>query len=93
MIKIKIDRENLSLTVMGHADYAEHGKDIVCAGVSSLVNTLALYAQKKGGHGNVQPGYAEIDVPYSAESSEVFNAISDGLEGTSQAYDERVCLT
>lgn len=93
MIKIKIDRENLSLTVMGHADYAEHGKDIVCAGVSSLVNTLALYAQKKGGHGNVQPGYAEIDVPYSAESAEVFNAISDGLEGISQAYDERVCLT
>ena len=28
------------ISVKGHAHYAEHGKDIVCAGVSTLVQTL-----------------------------------------------------
>ena len=38
LIVVKI-REN-SLTIDGHAGYAEKGKDIVCAGVTSLVQTL-----------------------------------------------------
>lgn len=91
MIKIKID--NLSLTVMGHADYAEHGRDIVCAGVSSLVNTLALYAVEKGGRGEVSPGYAEIDCPRTKESEEVFECIVNGLKGIGSAYPERVWFT
>ena len=32
---------NLSLRVEGHAEYAEHGKDIVCASASILAYTLA----------------------------------------------------
>lgn len=35
MIKVKFYKNGL--VVSGHADYAEHGKDIVCAGVSSIV--------------------------------------------------------
>lgn len=34
---IKINFYNDGLMVSGHADYAEHGKDIVCAGVSAIV--------------------------------------------------------
>lgn len=41
MIRIQIDREHLSIQVTGHAGYAEKGKDIVCAGVSALVQTWA----------------------------------------------------
>ena len=35
MIKIKYTKDSLELT--GHAGYAEYGKDIVCASVSTLV--------------------------------------------------------
>lgn len=28
------------LTLLGHADYSEHGNDIVCAGISALTYTL-----------------------------------------------------
>ena len=38
MIVVKI-REN-RLTIEGHAGYAEPGKDIVCAGVTALTQTL-----------------------------------------------------
>lgn len=37
MINILADTDNLSIEVSGHAGYADPGKDIVCAGVSSLV--------------------------------------------------------
>lgn len=37
---IDIRKTSNSITVRGHAHYAEPGKDIVCAGISSLVQTL-----------------------------------------------------
>lgn len=43
MVKHSVLREHPTkyrLTVTGHANYAEPGKDIVCAGVSVLVQTL-----------------------------------------------------
>lgn len=43
MIKVTFTEngKKLSLRVEGHADYAEHGKDIVCASASILAYTLA----------------------------------------------------
>ena len=35
MIKIKVTEKNIS--ILGHADYDDYGKDIVCAAVSSVV--------------------------------------------------------
>ena len=43
MIKIALrqDERSAQFVIGGHAGYAESGKDIVCAGVSTLTNTLA----------------------------------------------------
>ena len=35
MIKIKVTKKNIS--ILGHANYDDYGKDIVCASVSSIV--------------------------------------------------------
>ena len=40
MIEAVYDRDDLTLTLTGHAEYAPRGQDIVCAGVSTLVYTL-----------------------------------------------------
>ena len=40
MIVVEVDQ--CGITVDGHAGYAEAGKDIVCAAVSALVQTLIL---------------------------------------------------
>ena len=37
MIKIEVKKKNIS--IVGHANYDEYGKDIVCAAVSSVVIT------------------------------------------------------
>ena len=35
------DKNTYIVTVVGHADYAEEGRDIVCSAVSALIYTLA----------------------------------------------------
>lgn len=47
MIKVTIaaEGEKLSLRLKGHAGYAEHGKDIVCASASILAYTVAQYVR------------------------------------------------
>ena len=35
MIKVKVSEKNIS--ILGHADYDDFGKDIVCASVSSVI--------------------------------------------------------
>ena len=68
MIKIKINKTNNkyeSLLVSGHSNYDEHGKDIICAGVSAIVvgglNALTIENKKKIS-AKVEDGYVNIDV-------------------------------
>lgn len=43
MITVKCDLNNFVLEAQGHAEYAPHGQDIVCAAVSALAQTLAMW--------------------------------------------------
>lgn len=43
---IEIARFPSGFTTKGHANYAEHGQDIVCASVSALVQTTILSLQE-----------------------------------------------
>ena len=47
MISILFDDENLEVKADGHAEYAPRGYDIVCAGVSSLIENYRLYEKNK----------------------------------------------
>ena len=61
---IVVKRANSSVKITGHAGYAEPGKDIVCAGVSTLVqNLIASLDMLVPGtleSTEVNPGYVEI---------------------------------
>lgn len=68
MIKIEINKTNnryTSLIVSGHSNYDEHGKDIVCAGVSAIVtgglNALAVENKNKFTC-CVKEGYVNINI-------------------------------
>jgi uncharacterized protein YsxB (DUF464 family) len=45
--------EKLSLRIEGHAGYAEHGKDIVCASATILAYTVAQYVEYEDNQGNL----------------------------------------
>lgn len=44
MIQVKVCSKpgNVSITLNGHANSAPYGQDLVCAGVSTLVQTMIL---------------------------------------------------
>ena len=46
--------EKLSLRIEGHAGYAEHGKDIVCASASILAYIVAQYVEYEDNQGNLK---------------------------------------
>lgn len=66
--------KNLSLRLEGHAGYAEHGKDIVCASASILAYTTAQFVMEAEHSGDLESP-AEIrlesgDTIISCEPSE-----------------------
>ena len=76
MIRVKIDRRAdgsiRSFAVTGHADYAEHGRDIVCAGVSAItVGTVNAIEALLGVvlDSSMKDGFLQASVPDLAEGN------------------------
>lgn len=57
MIKVRIEREEErinKITITGHANYDDYGKDIVCSSVSSIVITTV------NGISEIRPSYLTV---------------------------------
>ena len=84
-----------TLEVSGHANYAEYGKDIVCAGVSSIVQALIGWIEENYYKANcisVSPKEGEVII--SCEGGEdiasVFHMASIGLGQIADSYPDHV---
>lgn len=79
MIRAHYSREELHISVTGHAGYAPHGQDIVCAGASTLYYTLraALEAEAEAGRGSVIERDGEIGFAAADGSEERARLIMD----------------
>lgn len=93
--KYTVDEGTHTLTVLGHANYDEYGKDIVCAGVSALVQALIGWLEENHYKANcisVDPKDGEVII--SCEGGEdiaaVFNMTSIGLEQIASCYPNHV---
>lgn len=76
----------------GHALYAEHGQDIVCASVSVLTQTT-LFGLLKYGEVNYQmsPGFLDVDVyAHTHQSQALLDTLKMGLEQIAEQYPEHV---
>ena len=60
MITIKYRKEDLSMTVTGHACTAPHGKDLVCCAVSTLVQCMIHDFQKREEAGDLKEFIGDI---------------------------------
>jgi uncharacterized protein YsxB (DUF464 family) len=67
-----------ALKVRGHAGYAAHGEDVVCAAVSALVYTaagaLGVLCGAPGGCVIERDGFYEINVPVFQDSGAEYKA-------------------
>lgn len=98
MVSVHYDRENVDLTVQGHAGYAEPGKDIVCSAVTILTATLALllYPYSAEECFDAELGMFHARVPDDSFPKEnfipYFDFVVEGLRLLSNTYPQNVII-
>lgn len=101
MIEVIYYREHNRLTVKGHAQSNEYGKDLVCAGVSALALTMAANVGNMAAKGYVkdpvtrlEPGDAEIScnprTRYRESVKQVFMSVCVGFEILADQYPDYI---
>lgn len=99
-IKIKDTEGDFCMEVMGHAGYGEKGKDIVCAGVSTLVFTFIKMLEKnekdiegyeyKSGDGIMKISFSYVN---RERLKHVISTIICGFSMMSESYPDNVSLS
>lgn len=84
-----------TLCVTGHANYAEYGKDIVCAGVSALVQALIGWCEENYDTVNcisvdTTNGEVIISCDGGKNVAAVFYMASIGLEQIADSYPDHM---
>ncbi len=86
MIRIVYDRREHRVTVAGHAGFAERGADILCAGASMLLHTLAGAVRRLSERGlaediavSLRAGAGEVMCAPVAEFDCVVTAVMDSI--------------
>ena len=110
MIKIKIFRDKKNYikkyTIEGHANYDEHGKDIVCAAVSvlgqtallSLVQVCGLEERSIEFSIDSKLGFLDVNLPKNIESKVlektqiVLDTLIVGINSIVESYPQHVTL-
>lgn len=91
---ITVTYENKCIKLRGHANYAEIGKDIVCAGISTLLQTLIQSVETLTDDEikySMSPGKADIKFRNLSENSKtLLNSFFIGVEMIAYEYPENV---
>lgn len=91
---IKINQRATGISISGHAHYAEPGKDIVCAAVSSLAQTL-IYSIEELTADKIKyvskPGTVEIEHgDLSKDAQLLISAFFVGVQMIANEYPDNV---
>lgn len=92
MVEINVRQDGIKIS--GHANYAKEGQDIVCAGVSTLVQTLIVSIKnltKDKIEYDISPG--RVDVKYgdlSEKSRALVDSFFIGVCMLADGYPENV---
>jgi uncharacterized protein YsxB (DUF464 family) len=94
---IEVKRIESGLTITGHAGFAPHGQDIVCAGVSALAQTLIVSLESLTQDPIeyvCQPGTVEIKHGNLSEQGQVLvDSFFVGLRMIADSYPNNVKLS
>lgn len=90
-----VEENTHTLSVLGHANYAEYGKDIVCAGVSAIVQALIGWIEENSWKVDcisVDPKEGEVIISCEGgeDTAAVFYMASIGLEQIANTYPDHV---
>lgn len=91
----RVEDSTHTLSVVGHANYDEYGKDIVCAGISALVQALIGWIEDNYYKANcisidTQGGEVLISCDGGEDVASVFNMTAIGLEQIADCYPDHI---
>lgn len=88
MIKVTFTEspEKLSLRLEGHAGYAEHDKDIVCASASILAYTLASIIESFGIESTIRLDAGDSLIECKCNDRETFTSVKNAFNYTLIGY-------
>lgn len=93
---ITIERSIDSIAVTGHAGFAPHGQDIVCAGVSTLVQTLIQSVEELTEdeiHYDIQPGMAVIKYRNLSQQAQLLvDSFFLGIRSMAASYPDNIMI-
>jgi uncharacterized protein YsxB (DUF464 family) len=98
MIQIEINYDDaFDIQIQGHAGYAEKGKDIVCAAISTLYQTLMISFENNGygtlDHIRSNDGFEHVRIhDVVREGLGVITAFVIGCEAVSKEYPVYVAV-
>ena len=99
MIQVRYQRNGTehSLSLKGHADYAEYGEDIVCSAVSSIIFGLMGWLENNPDDINtinaeLGSGDVEIYCDGGDKTAVAFELVAIGLEQISLKYPDHVTI-
>ena len=97
MITVTLVRKDGKVTgvmTSGHSGIAESGSDILCAAVSTLVQTAYLAISDIYGKVNYtkRDGFFEFDVPDGHDAQVIIRAMQVGLQDLSSGYPQNLKL-
>jgi uncharacterized protein YsxB (DUF464 family) len=90
MIVVRFRDDQNRIQIKGHAGYAEHGKDIVCAAMSGLAWTLAAILHHKGGLLEAKEDSGEMNLRYCGNVDEYLDMFQVGAEMLETKYPQHV---
>ena len=94
-ITTKETDKHVTVDIVGHAGYAEQGKDIVCAGVSTLAYTLInnLDRENCGIKYSIKDGEMHIEFNLVSEKiKNIFETINLGFSMLCGNYPENISI-
>lgn len=96
MVTVRLQKAPLlSLTATGHAESAPRGEDLVCAGISTLLCTLAAQLQQadeEKSFVHIEPGFAVLYALPTAQARGAFSFVETGLKLLAAQYPQNVSI-
>ncbi len=94
---IRIHHDHNGITIAGHAEYAEHGKDIVCAAVTAMIEQLIVSIERLTPNTPVykmEPGYVNVKVSSPTEDTKLLiDCFFIGAENIEEQFPDHVRVT
>lgn len=94
-ISLLYSKHTITIVADGHTGYAEEGRDIVCAAVSALLQTFALWLEREYRERlnlEKKKGFLSLTFPVDERSKFVLSIFLSGLKEISKNYSKYVVL-